>query len=216
MFKAVIFDMDGLLIDSEPLWERAETEVFSALGVQITPELKKQTAHRTTDEVTAFYFNLFPWQGPSQAEVEQRVIDRVIELVEAEGKALPGVFALLTALQDRNIPFALATNSTREIMQRTLKHLDVIHLFAHLCCADDVAKGKPEPDIYLLAADKLGMSPTACLVFEDSVTGMTAGHKAGMAVTVVPGRQDLDDPRFDIAQYKLKSLEDVDLSLFSA
>ena len=113
MIQAVVFDMDGTLIDSEPFWARAEQEVFGALGVPITEELAATTAGMTTAAVTQFWYKQSPWEGPSLGEVEQNVLDRVAALIRSEGEPMPGVPIVLQRMQAQGLKLALATNASK-------------------------------------------------------------------------------------------------------
>lgn len=180
--KAVIFDMDGVLVDSEGYWKQAEFEVFTSLGVKVTKEHAMLTRSMTTLEVTKFWYKQFPWADVALEVVEQLVVSRVIALIEAEDCLIKGVKPFVEKLRDKNYKIGLATNSPRRIIPVVLKKLDASHLFDVTLSADSEIKGKPDPAIYLSAAKKLGTSPETCLVIEDSYSGMLAAKNAGMKV----------------------------------
>ena len=180
--KAIIFDMDGVLVDSESYWKQAEFEVFTSLGVVVSDELTNQTKAMTTLEVTRFWFERFPWDDLSLEVVEQLVVSRVIALIETEDCLIKGVKSFVEKLKDKNYKIGLATNSPERIIPVVLKKLDALHLFDVILSADSEIKGKPDPAIYLSAAKKLGTEPEACLVIEDSYSGMLAAKNAGMKV----------------------------------
>lgn len=212
MVKAVIFDMDGVLIDSEPFWQQAELNVFSQLGVKLTAEQTKQTAGMTTQAVAEFWYQHSPWQGQSLAETEKAVIQQVGQAIATQGQAKKGVHALLQQLQQRQIPTALATNSSQFLMDTTLQTLAIHHYFDAHCCVEMVTKGKPAPDIYLLAASKLGVAPADCLVFEDSYTGISAAKAAGMTVVAIPAADEWHHEKFAIADAKIRCLSEFQLT----
>lgn len=195
-FDAAIFDMDGLLIDSEPFWKRAERESFAEVGIAITEDMSRITAPMTTAEVAAHWFGHRPWQGPSQRDLEQRVIDRVAALVSAHGQALPGVHETLRACRAMGWRIALASNSPLSLCHHTLDALGLRQHFDAIVSAEQVARGKPAPDIYRFAAQRLRVAAARCLVFEDSVPGTRAARQAGMAVIAVPSQ----DQSFEGAQ----------------
>lgn len=122
--QAVIFDMDGLLIDSEPFWKQAESDVFSSVGVEITADLATLTAAMTTREVTEFWYAKQPWQNASLEEVENRVVERVKYLIETQGQAMHGVHDLLESLQQAKVKIGLATNSPKDIIPSVLQRLN--------------------------------------------------------------------------------------------
>ncbi len=109
--EGVIFDMDGVIIDSEKIWKRAENEVFSSVGVKLSDELCKITETMTTSEVTNFWFEKYPWKNKSLKEVETNVIERVAHLIQEEGKAIAGIEELIKKLKAKGYKIGLATNS---------------------------------------------------------------------------------------------------------
>ncbi|MDM1043269.1 hexitol phosphatase HxpB [Myroides sp. 1354] len=208
MITTVLFDMDGVLIDSEKFWQQAEKEVFTSVGCQWSEEIAHQTTGQTTRAVTELWYHLFPWSGKTLEEVEQAVIDRVDELIRLEGEIKTGVLATLTFLQTQGIKIGLATNSTPSLIQTVLARLQIGHFFQTTVSALDVQQGKPAPDVYLQAARNLASQPENCLVVEDSFTGATAGKKAGMTVFIVPELEFYHDPKFNLADRKLVNLEE--------
>ena len=208
MITAAIFDMDGLLFDSEPLWQEAEYDVFSRLGVKVTPELSAITAAMTTKEVTQFWFQQFPWYGQTLADVEQAVIDRVEQLIKQKGEAKPGVKEILNFCKKQGLKIGLATNSPYQLIPVILDALEVRHFFDVITSSDQVEKGKPAPDVYLETALQLKVRPEHCVVFEDSPSGMNAGIAANMKVIVVPQSEHYDNPTFELSQFKLNTLLD--------
>lgn len=185
MIRAAIFDMDGLLIDSEPCWRQAEREVFGSVGVQITDDMARVTAPLTTREVTEHWYRFRPWRGRSLEEVEAAVVGRVGELIRARPLALPGVRDALAACADMGWRVALASNSPKVLCRLVLAELGIASSFEVVVSADDVAQGKPDPAIYLHAAELLAVDPRRCLVFEDSPGGVRAARSAGMHVIAI-------------------------------
>ncbi|MCC9042538.1 hexitol phosphatase HxpB [Myroides sp. M-43] len=206
VITTVLFDMDGVLIDSEGFWQQAEEEVFTSVGAIWDEEIALQTQGKTTRAVTELWYELFPWKGKTIEEVEQAVIDRVEELIRAEGQIKEGVVQTLTFLKGRGVKIGLATNSPEVLINAALERLGIRDFFQTIVSVEHVEKGKPAPDVYLKAASNLGSQPSECIVIEDSFTGATAGKNANMIVIAIPDKEQYDQERFDITDFKLKSM----------
>lgn len=211
--RAVIFDMDGVVIDSEPLWKRAEFEIFSYMGVKITDELSAITKMMTTSEVTKFWYNKYPWQNKSLEEVEQMVISRVIELIDEAGdNGIKGLNCFLENLKSNNFKIGLATNSPYQIIPAVLKKAGVTQYFDVISSAEFEERGKPDPAVYLTTAKKLNIVPENCIVIEDSYSGMQAAKNAGMTVVAfINGNTDLN---LNLADYNMESFGNFDSNIF--
>lgn len=207
MSAAVIFDMDGLLLDSEDFWQQAEYELFSSLGVPLKPQDTAQTLGWRCDNVVQHWFTKCPWQGPTQAEVADAIIDKVIQLIIAHGKLMPGAHEALNLCKELKLPMALATSSNHRMMLATLKHFELLGYFQATCSAEFLALAKPHPQVYLNAAAALGVTPQHCVALEDSVTGVIAAKSARMRCIAVPAHTDFHDPRYGIADLKLPTLQ---------
>jgi sugar-phosphatase len=185
VFRAAIFDMDGLLVDSEPSWRQAEREMFGAVGVEITDDMARVTAPLTTREVTEHWFRHSPWRGASLDEVEASVVRRVGELIRSSPRELPGVRSALAVCAKSGWRVALASNSPMVLCRLVLAELGIESSFDAVVSADDVERGKPDPAIYRRAARLLGVAEQECLVFEDSPGGVRAARAAGMTVVAI-------------------------------
>jgi mannitol-1-/sugar-/sorbitol-6-/2-deoxyglucose-6-phosphatase len=185
-FNAAIFDMDGLLIDSEPFWKLAERESFAEVGIHITEEMSKVTAPMTTAEVAEHWYAFRPWEGRSTRELELSVMSRVRDLIDEHGDALPGARETLRSSRSRGWRIALASNAPLSVCEHVLSALDLRGAFDAVVSAEQVARGKPSPDIYVEAAHRLSVPPVRCLAFEDSASGVRAAIDAGMTVVAVP------------------------------
>lgn len=199
--------MDGLLIDSEPFWRQAERQVFASVGVSLSDADCRRTQGMRTDEVVAYWYRQTPWQGKSCETVRVEVIEAVIALVEQRGEALPGVYQALERVRGGGLRLALASSSPHELIRAVVHRLGLDGCFEALCSAVDHPRGKPDPAVYLEAAERLGVAPGRCLAFEDSVAGVRAARAAGMAVVAVPETSLYERPDFALADLKLASLE---------
>lgn len=205
---AAIFDMDGLLIDSEPLWDRAELEVISSLGVDITRRGElPDTLGLRIDMVVDLWYAQQPWSGPSRQEVTARIIERAIALVEAERPLLPGVREALALCKANGLRVGLASASPLHMLEKLLAMFDLRDSFDALASAESLPYSKPHPQVYLDCAAKLGVDPLACVALEDSVNGMIASKAARMRSIVVPDEEHRADPRYVLANVKLDSLQ---------
>lgn len=213
MPEAIIFDMDGLLIDSEPFWQQAEIEVFADVGLTLTFPLCQQTTGLRIDEVVNYWYQRHPWKGISQETIAERIVSRVVELIETQGVAKKGVYDLLTFLETINLPLALASSSAYILIEAVIKRLDLKGQFQLIHSATAEAYGKPHPAVYLTTAKKLGVTPTECLALEDSFNGVLSAKAARMTCFAVPEKYPEFDPRFIIADEIFSSLLEVKTAL---
>jgi sugar-phosphatase len=211
--RAAIFDMDGVLIDSEPLWRRVERQVFAALGVELSEADCEQSMGLRTDELVAHWFERFPWSGPPPADVERTLNTEVRRLVERDGTAMPGAIDAVVELHRAGLPIAVASSSPVSIIEAVVSKLGLEPYLSAACSADDEVSGKPDPAVYLTAARRLGVEPAACIAFEDSPRGLQSALAAGMRVIAIPAAQQFDQPVFDRAHLKLASLEEFTLEM---
>jgi HAD superfamily hydrolase (TIGR01509 family) len=200
--EATLFDMDGLLIDSEILWHKAEVEIFSQLDVPMTSTDERSTKGVFVNEVVTYWYDRHPWSTPSPDEVVRMLLDRVGELVESEGRMMPGAVHALD----------LASATPLALIERCLEHFALRDRFVSLHSAQFEPFGKPHPGVFLTAAASLGVAPSRCLVFEDSSAGVLAAKAASMTVVAVPTPEDRERPEFLLADLVLGSLEQLSSS----
>ncbi|RRZ90365.1 hexitol phosphatase HxpB [Erwinia sp. 198] len=204
---AAIFDMDGLLIDSEPLWERAELDVFATLDVDLSRRSEMpDTVGLRIDQVVRMWYETLPWIGPSQEEVTQRILTRALTLIEEARPLLPGVELALKLCQAEGLKIGLASASPLFMQEKVLAMFGLRHYFEVLASAESLPYSKPHPQVYLDAAARLGIDPLNCVTLEDSVNGMIATKAARMRSIVVPAAIYADDARWALADAKLTSL----------
>ena len=210
MINTVLFDMDGLLLDTEQLWGESMRRVAEAHRIPITSARFKETTGLRIYEVTEYWSRVFPWEGRSADEVAEEILDDIIALSKARGGVMEGVMPLLDLLEKHDYKVGLATSSPKRMAYALLDHFDLLGRFTCITSADAVSYGKPHPAVFLHCAENMDSPPHQCLVLEDSVNGCIAGKAARMKVIAVPDELHWDDPRFTIADMKLRSLAALD------
>ncbi len=185
--EAIIFDMDGLLVDSERVWHIAEDEVFASRGLDYTDELRASIIGLRMDEFMARLQAHFRIEEPL-ADLTAEVNANMLRMIPTMVQSQPGAVELLQLVQQRGWPLAIASSSPMAIIDATLRSQGWDEVFRLRCSADNVARGKPAPDVYLQAAKLLGVAPQRCLALEDSPNGARAAVAAGMTCYAVPDR----------------------------
>lgn len=214
MIRAAIFDMDGLLVDSEPLWTKAEIEVFGSLGLTLTAADCARTVGLGLDQVVELRHREKPWDGPTLAEVSRRILERVVGLIDSEGAPMPGALAALRFFRERGCQIALASSSDESLIQAVLRRLRLQDAFDWVQSAARLSHPKPHPEVYMVCAERLGRALGECLAIEDSLPGLIAAKAAGMRALAVPDPRLRSDPRYTIADTVLNSLEELDIALW--
>lgn len=212
--KAVIFDMDGLIIDSEPLWRKAEISAFKEIGFHFTDEMCASTMGMRIDQVVAYWWNKLQWKSPSQSDLIENIINRMVHQINTVGEAMPGLEFAIDLLKKNNIPTAIASSSSFLLIETVVnklklkQHFDVIH------SAENEQKGKPDPAVFLSTAKLLDVNPENCLVLEDSKAGMEAGLNAKMRTVVIPEKGT--NPEWSSKAFlKIDSLKDFKIEFLS-
>lgn len=214
MIKAVIFDMDGVLIDSEPLWQEAEIEVFKGVNVPLTREKCQETTGLRIDEVVNYWHRRYPWETPSQEIIAEKILQHLGELIRLQGEGKNGVKYVFQFLKEQNIKLALASSSARFLIDAVLEKLQLRSLFSVICSATEEEYGKPHPAVYLTTAKKLQILPQHCLVIEDSLNGVIAAKAAQMKCIAIPEKFPDYKPQFALADLILPSLFDFDTDIW--
>ncbi len=209
MLTSILFDLDGVLADSEPSWNEIDAAFLRPYGVDYRGQHKDQVLGKSYRLAVEFYREQFALR----TEMEQLLLER--ETIARDFYAVhipifPSVPGVLGALKKQGLKMGLATSSVSELVVPFLRRHDIERFFDAITTGEEVVRGKPNPDIYLKAAEKVGDSPEDCLVVEDALSGIAAGKAAGMRVVAIP------DPRFmnlslypGGADFQLEQLEEV-------
>jgi mannitol-1-/sugar-/sorbitol-6-/2-deoxyglucose-6-phosphatase len=215
MVKAIIFDMDGLLVDSEPYWKIAEKICFGKLGLQLDDELLRQVMGFRLSEVVEHWYNYQAWGEKNFDAVEADVLATVKQLIQENANALPGVIQTLELCKTNGFKIALASSSAMSLIDVAVDKLNIRHYFDLLVSAEFEPYGKPHPSVFLTTAKQLNVLPTECLVFEDSVNGMIAAKAARMQCIVVPEAEKQHEAYWKLANHQLSSLASFQLNMLN-
>jgi sugar-phosphatase len=216
--EAVVLDMDGVLIDTEPAWRAAESAVFAGLGIPLSESDLLDSTGQPVEELIPIWRQRLPDGDPSSrptgpeptdAEVADRIIDRVIEHVQAEGEPMPGVTAAVALFERHGLRLAIASSSPLRMIDAVCDRLGLDRIEVR-CSAMDEVRGKPAPDVYLTAARRLGVAAAGCLALEDSPNGLASAKAAGMRCVAIPDPLLAADPRYREADLVLESLTGLD------
>ena len=214
MIRAVIFDMDGVLIDSEPLWQEAEIATFAQVGLSLSRQMCTQTMGLRVDEVVEFWHRKHPWQSIPKKEIEGRIVDAVVERIP-EGEPMAGVSSVMRFVKSLGVKMALASSSASRIIHAVLEKLELCDVLDFAHSAEGEEYGKPHPAVYLSTARQLGVAPTECLAIEDSLNGLIAAKAARMKCVAIPHAAARKDSRFSIADLTLNSLSELNVEAWS-
>ena len=185
--------MDGLMVDTEPLARAAWQRVVAPYGATIDDDLYGQMIGRRSIESTQLVLDALRLPV-AHGELMQLKADEFLDSLRDGVPVMPGLWALLDRIEALEMPWAVATSTPRPVAELVLGMLSVTGRYGALACGDEVANGKPAPDIYLLAAERLGIAPMLCLALEDSVAGCMAAAAAGMRVVAVPTELTRHEP----------------------
>lgn len=211
MIKWIIFDMDGLLIDSEPLWKEAEAKAFEKVGIIFPTERRDETAWFSTVEVVDYWFSKLPWDVNSfpKQQVGEEIVNGVKDLITNKWVVKPWVFDILKFLKKKEVDyFAIASGSRYSVIEAALEKLGISSFFNIIHSAQDEAFGKPHPWIYTNTCKKMWLLPEQCISFEDSLNGIMASKWANIKCVAIPESHNFSNPKFEIADLLLPSLED--------
>jgi HAD superfamily hydrolase (TIGR01509 family) len=190
---AVVFDMDGVLIDSEPIWRAVEREVFASVGIELSDEdLYPTMGVRIADVVDRWYAR-HPWPDPSREQVAETIVDDVAGAVRERGTLLDGALGAVDHVRSLGLGVALASSSPMPLILAVLSLDGLAERFDVVVSGEDEELGKPDPAVYLSAARRLEVPPERCLAVEDSINGVRAAKAAGMLCVAVPAVGGDDD-----------------------
>jgi len=208
LIETVIFDMDGVLIDSEPMWRKAKVNAVARFGGEITEQLAYQSTGLRIDEIANYWIRYCGLDPNCAKDLADTILEEVIGQINANGTLLPGVLGTLEWLSKTDLKVGLASSSPLRLIEAVLEAFDIGKYFSVYVSAEHLTYGKPHPQVYLNAAEKLSTEPHHCLAIEDSVNGLIAAKSARMTAICVPEPGQENNPRFGIADIKLASLKE--------
>jgi len=208
--EAVVLDMDGVLIDTEPVWRAAQSAVFAGFGVALSESDLLDSTGQPIEELIPVWRRRAREASPlTDAEMAGLIVDRVIAYVKARGRPMPGVTAAIALFERCGLRLAIASSSPLRLIDAVCDRLGLTRITVR-CSAMDEARGKPAPDVYLTAARRLGVAAAGCLALEDSLAGLASARSAGMRCVAVPDPLLAADPRYREADLVLESLTGLD------
>jgi HAD superfamily hydrolase (TIGR01509 family) len=204
--NTVIFDMDGLLIDSEPLWFEAATEIMNDFGINLSQDEYNTSTGLRTKEFLHYWFNHFNIPLLDLAETERKITELVIEKVNQKGKAMEGAHHAIQLVQSLGLKIGLASSSPLKLINAVIEKINLQNIFSVITSAEHLLFGKPHPEVYLQCAEKLHTHPLDCVCLEDSFNGMIAAKAGRMRCIVIPHPDQFHEKRWHAADKKLNSL----------
>ena len=205
--NTVIFDIDGLLIDSEPLWNEAATEVFNYYGVSLSIGQYETTTGLRTKEFIQWWFAHFNINLSESVAAEKKIIQSVLDKIDKKGKVLPGVPYIFDFFHQRSFKIGLATSSPQSLIDLVVNKLGIQSYLKATASAAEIPYGKPHPQVYLNCANAMKSDPLSCICFEDSFNGMIAAKAARMKCVVVPHATQIKAEKWGAADLKILSLQ---------
>lgn len=208
--KAVIFDLDGTLMDSMWMWKDIDVEYLGRYGFSVPKELDREIEGMGFTETAEYFKKHFDLPCTVQ-EIKQDWLDMAYDKYANEVELKPGAYSFLQEIRGRGLRVGIASSNTRELILACLRSHHIEDYFDCITTSCDVKRGKPAPDVYLSVADVLEVSPSDCLVFEDVPMGILAGRNAGMRVCAVEddfSRKQRDEIR-RLADYYITSYDEI-------
>ena len=205
--NTVIFDMDGLLVDSEPLWNEAADEVFKLYGFSLTTTQHATTTGLRTREFVQWWFDYYRIDHAELPKAEKKILEFVMDKVYHRGRVMPGIPYIFEFFKERGFKTGLASSSPQELIDLVTRMIGIDTYLLATASAQHLPYGKPHPQVYLDCAAALQSEPTACICFEDSFNGLIAAKAARMKCVVVPEHSQQKQERWGAADLKLSSLQ---------
>ena len=209
LFRAVIFDLDGVLADSELWWSEIDAKLLAQYGVKYRGEYHRNVLGVSYRLAVEFYKKVFDLSVPAEEMMRQRA-EIAIDFFANRVGLFPSAKRVLKELRQMNLRLAVATSSVSASVRPFLNRHNLTSLFDVIVTGDEIERGKPQPDIYLRAAEKLSLAADACLVIEDALSGIAAAKAAKMRVAAIPDTRFVDPREFEKeADYLLSSLSEI-------
>jgi mannitol-1-/sugar-/sorbitol-6-/2-deoxyglucose-6-phosphatase len=205
--EAVIFDMDGVLVNSEPFWRKAMIEGFAGAGIYLTEADCLKTQGTRFKEVVNYWKSIHPVSTEAEA-IEKHVMQLLLNLIHSEAKPMPYIPETLSFCRSKGLMIGLATSSDHVLMNTVVDALAIRNHFNVMVSAEFMPYGKPHPEVFIHCAKSLGIAAGKCLVIEDSVNGVVAAKAAQMQVIAVPDPEHRTQKQFALADYEAHSFKD--------
>ncbi len=208
MINAAIFDLDGVLIDSEPLWKEAEQKIFKTVGLILTNEMCRQTTGLDCIDTVRHWYNYKPWKGKKHEELRDEIYIEFKNLIRTKGRLKKDVEKALMIIREKNIPLAVASSSPMDIILTVLDTFKLENEFNTIYSSESEKLGKPHPAVYISTARLLNVNPVKCMAFEDSFYGALSAKSARMKVVAILEKEDYDNPKFNFVDLRLGSFKE--------
>jgi len=211
MIRAVIFDMDGVMIDSEPLWEKAERILLARRGIDYNPTYRDKIVGLNQKDSGRLLKETFNLPETIEELLAER-INLIVRIYEEELELIPSLKTILKELKKSGFLLALASSSPLRVINLVLNRFSLNQFFSVVVSGESVEFGKPHPDIYLYTAKKLGVEPEECVVIEDSINGVKSAKSAGMLCIAIPDKR-LNQKEFQLADLVIDRLDKISVQL---
>jgi HAD superfamily hydrolase (TIGR01509 family) len=212
--NAVIFDMDGVLVDTEDLWQENEVALFAELGFRLDEEMLKETRGLVTSEMVSHWVSHFRIDSVDPEALIKRYDDYMLKRMRNGVPLMEGAREAIRFFAGKGLPVALASCSTHEHIDAVVDKHGLRDQFRLIVSAAGVMPGKPHPEVYLHTARELGVEPSSCLAIEDTFFGVISARAARMKVLALPNPLEYDQPRFQAADMKIRSLTEINEMLY--